>query len=283
VEIKFWPFLQFASYYLAAKNLMPVLTDQLGRTISLQNFPKRIISIVPSQTELLYDLRSDKEVIGITKFCVHPEKWFRSKTRVGGTKQLNLKIIHELDPDLIIANKEENTKEQIDELEKHFPVWISDIKTLNDALVMINAVGEITGTQVAAQKIVLQIIKNFAELKPKIPKIKTAYFIWRDPYMVAGGDTFINEMINYCGFDNIFSKDERYPETNIEELLKKDCELLLLSSEPFPFKQKHIEELQSQLPSVKIILVDGEMFSWYGSRLIHAPLYFNQLLTEMAK
>ncbi|HEX4374812.1 MAG TPA: helical backbone metal receptor [Puia sp.] len=262
---------------------MPVLTDQLGRTISLQNFPKRIISIVPSQTELLYDLELDEEIIGITKFCVHPEKWFRNKIRVGGTKQLNLKIIHELNPDLIIASKEENTKEQIDELEKHFPVWISDIKTLNDALLMISSVGEITGTQTAAEKIISQINKNFAELKPKASKIKIAYFIWRDPYMAAGGDTFINEMINYCGFDNIFSNDERYPETNIEELLKKNCELLLLSSEPFPFKEKHIEELKNKLPGVKIILADGEMFSWYGSRLIHAPLYFNRLLTDMEK
>ncbi|HEY4876975.1 MAG TPA: helical backbone metal receptor [Puia sp.] len=262
---------------------MPFLTDQSGRTISLQNYPKRIISIVPSQTELLYDLGLDEEIIGITKFCVHPEKWFHSKTKVGGTKQLNLKIIHELKPDLIIANKEENTKEQIDELEKYFPVWISDIKTLNDALSMISSVGEITRMQTAAQKIISLINKNFAELKPKTNKIKTAYFIWRNPYMVAGGDTFINDIMNYCGFDNIFANIERYPQSNVEELLIKNCKLLLLSSEPFPFKQKHIEELQSQLSGVKIILVDGEMFSWYGSRLIHAPLYFSRLLAEMEK
>jgi ABC-type Fe3+-hydroxamate transport system substrate-binding protein len=262
---------------------MPVFTDQLGRIVSFQNFPKRIISIVPSQTELLYDLSLDAEVIGITKFCVHPEKWFRNKTKVGGTKQLNLKIIHELNPDLIIANKEENTKIQIDELEKRFPVWISDINTLNDALNMIYSIGEITGTQRMAHKITSLIKRNFADQKPENKKIKTAYFIWRDPYMVAGGDTFINEMMNHCGFENIFAHAERYPETNIEELLKKDCKLLLLSSEPFPFKHKHIEEIQSQLEGVKIILVDGEMFSWYGSRLIHAPLYFSQLLAEMDK
>jgi ABC-type Fe3+-hydroxamate transport system substrate-binding protein len=276
-------FLQLPSCYLAAKNLMPVFTDQLGRTISLQNSPKRIISIVPSQTELLFNLGLDQEIAGITKFCVHPKKWFRSKPRVGGTKHLNLKIIHELNPDLIIANKEENTKEQIDELQKHFLIWISDIKTLDDALVMIFSVGEITGKQTAAKKIVSQINKNFEELKPKIKKIRTTYFIWRNPYMAAGGDTFINEMMNYCGFDNIFANADRYPETNLEELLKKNCELLLLSSEPFPFKEKHIEELKSQLPGVKIVLVDGEMFGWYGSRLIHAPLYFSRLLAEMEK
>ncbi|HLY68469.1 MAG TPA: helical backbone metal receptor [Puia sp.] len=262
---------------------MLVFTDQLGSAVSLQSLPKRIISIVPSQTELLFDLGLDEEIIGITRFCVHPEKWFHPKTRVGGTKQLHLDIIHELGPDLIIANKEENTKEQIEELEKHFPVWISDIKTLKDALSMISSIGEITGTQPAAQKIISLIIKNFGELKPKSKKIKTAYFIWQNPYMAAGGDTFINEMMSHCGFDNVFGHAARYPETQIEELSRKNCQWLLLSSEPFPFKQKHVEELNNQLPGVNILLVDGEMFSWYGSRLIHAPFYFSMLLAEMGK
>src|SRR5579863_3752162 len=158
-------------FILQQKNAMPAFTDQLGGAISLQNLPKRIISIVPSQTELLYDLGLDEEIIGITKFCVHPEKWYHSKTRVGGTKQLNLDIIHGLHPDLIIANKEENTKAQIDELKRHFPVWISDVKTLNDALSMIISIGEITGRQIAAQHIISLINKGFGELIPKNLKI----------------------------------------------------------------------------------------------------------------
>ena len=116
---------------------MPVFKDQTRRTIFIDAYPKRIISIVPSQTELLADLGLSDEVVGITKFCVHPNEWFRSKARVGGTKQLNIETIHALQPDLIIANKEENVKEQIEELENHFPVWISDVNKLTDAYEMI--------------------------------------------------------------------------------------------------------------------------------------------------
>jgi ABC-type Fe3+-hydroxamate transport system substrate-binding protein len=266
---------------------MPVFVDQLGNSISLNNFPKRIISLVPSQTELLYDLGLENEVVGITKFCVHPKKWFDNKMRVGGTKQLNLKIIHELKPDIIIANKEENAKEQIDELEKHFPVWISDIKTLNDALQMIISSGEITDKTEKAKWLTEEIEKRFTDLsshlKNKNHKPKTAYFIWRDPYMAAGADTFINDMMKCCGLNNIFENINRYPETTIEDLLMKNCKLLLLASEPYPFKEKHIAELQNSLPNTKIILVDGEMFSWYGSRLLQAPQYFKQLHNEMGK
>src|ERR1700741_3198050 len=117
------------SLYLA---LRMHFIDQTGRKISIPQIPQRIISLVPSQTELLFDLGLDKEVVGITKFCVHPPEWFQTKTRVGGTKQLKIDLIKQLQPDLIIANKEENVKEQIEELEKHFPVWISDVNNLED-------------------------------------------------------------------------------------------------------------------------------------------------------
>ena len=112
---------------------MSIFTDQTGRKITLDKPPHRIISLVPSQTELLYDLGLHNEVIGITKFCVHPQEWFQHKTRVGGTRQINIDIIHELRPDLIIANKEENVKEQVEELAGYYPVWISDVKHLEAA------------------------------------------------------------------------------------------------------------------------------------------------------
>ncbi len=266
---------------------MPVFTDQLGRKISLSHYAKRIISIVPSQTELLYDLDLEEEVIGITKFCVHPKKWFHSKQRVGGTKQLNIKIIEELKPDLIIANKEENNKEQIDELEKNYRLWISDTKTFPDALQMILSIGEITERTEKAKIIANEIESKFKKLsfalQTKNYKLKTAYLIWRNPYMAAGGDTFINEMMKYCKLENIFEHTNRYPAITEDYLLKNNCELLLLSSEPFPFKQKHADELQKKLPGVKIMLVDGEMFSWYGSRLLYAPQYFQQLISEIGK
>jgi ABC-type Fe3+-hydroxamate transport system substrate-binding protein len=277
---------------------MPSLTDQTNNVIQLPNYPKRIISLVPSQTELLYDLGLDDEVIGITKFCIHPSKWFRTKTRVGGTKTADIQKITSLRPDLIIANKEENVKGQIEELQNIAPVYVSNIATLEDALQMIIDIGKLTGKQQKAEEIANAIKARFDELEisnaqhstingqrsnlnlstNKPTTLRTAYLIWKDPYMAAGGDTFINEMLKRCGLENIFESEQRYPQVEINQLSSVNCQLLLLSSEPYPFKQKNIEELQQLLPQTKIIIVDGEMFSWYGSRLLHAPDYFGRMI-----
>lgn len=244
----------------------------------------RIISLVPSQTELLFDLGLSKEVIGITKFCIHPEEWFRSKTRAGGTKNINFKIIHSLSPDLIVANKEENLKEQVEALAEMYDVWVTDVNDLSDALDMINDLGKLTGKIEQASVVALKIRKGFEDLKKKNfkeRKIPAAYFIWKDPYMVAGCNTFINDMMQYCGLENIFSEKKRYPQISFEEIKEKKCELVLLSSEPFPFKQKHKEEIQTQLPGMRIELTDGEMFSWYGSRLLKSIDYFQSFRDKM--
>jgi ABC-type Fe3+-hydroxamate transport system substrate-binding protein len=256
---------------------MPVFTDQTGRKIELKLAPQRIISLVPSQTELLYSLGLEKEVAGITKFCVHPKEWFQHKIRIGGTKQLNIPLIHQLQPDLILANKEENVKEQVEELANHYPVWISDVNNIESALAMITEVGIMTGKQGKAKEIRAGIEKRFDQLKQHNQQPKTAYLIWRDPYMTVGGDTFIHAMLEAAGFENIFSNRLRYPEITIEELSAAGCQLVLLSSEPFPFKEKHKEEIQRLLPGTKIMLVDGELFSWYGSRMIQAAVYFEKI------
>ena len=260
---------------------MPLYTDQTGHTISISQTPRRIISLVPSQTELLYDIGLSEEVTGITKFCVHPAEWQHTKTIVGGTKQVKPAIIHQLQPDLIIANKEENVKEQVEELAKQYPVWISDINNLEDALLMISEIGSITGKEKSANNIITQVKEKFSALAAPGYRPKTCYLIWKDPYMTVGSDTFIHSMLETAGFDNIFSHMNRYPEISINDLEKNGCELLLLSSEPFPFKQKHIDELQEQLPNTQIRLADGEMFSWYGSRLLKAPSYFTELRNQL--
>lgn len=260
---------------------MPVFTDQTGRTIELRETPKKIVSVVPSQTEFLFALGLENEVAGITKFCVHPKKWFRYKTKVGGTKQLKTDIIKKLHPDLIIANKEENVKEQIEELAKEFPVWSSDVTDLDSAFDMMQQIGLMTNKESGADQIIAEIKDNFNKLPVSGQQLSTCYLIWQKPYMTIGGDTFINSMLEYAGFDNIFKEKERYPETTIGEIKSLNPDLLLLSSEPFPFKQKHIEELQSQLPGTKIILVNGELFSWYGSRLLYAPEYFSDLRNKL--
>ncbi|MBV4359320.1 helical backbone metal receptor [Pinibacter aurantiacus] len=263
---------------------MHFFTDQTGNTISLANLPKRIISLVPSQTELLYTLELNEEVVGITKFCVHPEIWFHAKTRVGGTKDVKFDIIEQLNPDLILANKEENVKEQIEYLSGKFSVWVSDVEDMKSACDMILQIGSMTGKDAIANDLTNTIIKGFSELHSLVPstKIPVGYLIWKDPLMTVGGDTFINNMLDACGFQNVFASQKRYPEITVEDIRNSSCKVLFLSSEPYPFKQKHIDELQKELPDVVIKLVDGEMFSWYGSRMLLAIDYFECLVKEVS-
>lgn len=251
--------------------------DQLKRIVPVDFPPKRVISLVPSQTELLYDLGLREEVVGITKFCIHPESWFRTKTRIGGTKQLNLERIESLQPDLIIGNKEENDKEQMEYLASKFPVWLSDITTFESAMDMIRQLGELVDKSLEAEHLIQQIIhKKNAYNKPSTPQ-KVAYFIWRKPYMVAANDTYIHEMLQLYGATNVFEHLSRYPEIDLELLVSMDVDAVFLSSEPYPFKNKHLEEFKAVCPNADIVLVDGELFSWYGSRMLKAFSYFEQL------
>ena len=252
-------------------------------TIHFTHPPQKIISLVPSQTELLSYLALQQQVIGITKFCVHPQQWFTTKTRVGGTKNINLDLIKKLSPDLIIANKEENVKEQVEMLAKEFDVWVTDVNTLDEALEMINDIGQLTRTVNKAAELVAAIQKSFAQLQIEHFPIPAVYLIWKDPYMTVGGNTFINDMMKRGGFQTIYHGKDRDPEITLNELRASPCKWILLSSEPYPFAQKHVDELREQLPGKKIILVDGEMFSWYGSWLLNVPLYFKKLREEIVQ
>jgi ABC-type Fe3+-hydroxamate transport system substrate-binding protein len=254
-----------------------LLLDQLERKVDLPIYPPmRIVSLVPSQTELLADLGLADRVVGITKFCVHPSSWRKEKTIIGGTKQLHLDRIRQLKPDLIIANQEENDREQVETLALEFPVWVSKVVDLPTALEMITGVGESTGTRTLAEDLALRINASFADLK-QFPIRSCAYLIWRKPFMVSGGDTFIQAMLEAAGFQNVFGHQDRYPEVSLEELAAADPEWILLSSEPFPFREKHVEELSAVCPNAEVRLVDGEMFSWYGSRLLRSADYFRTL------
>jgi ABC-type Fe3+-hydroxamate transport system substrate-binding protein len=249
-------------------------TDQLNRTIFLPKPPERIISLVPSQTELLVDLGLEEKLVGVTKFCVHPGHLRKSKALVGGTKNYRFDVIDSLKPDLIIGNKEENDQAGIERLAEKYPVWLSDVFDLKDSLRMIFDLGEITGTKGKATEIISGIEKSFAQ--PIAKKGSCVYLIWESPKMAVGKDTYIDSMLSVAGFENLVKKS-RYPELSEEELTMFSPDYLLLSSEPFPFKEKHIETFQKHMPSSKIKLVDGELFSWYGSRLLQAAAYFKVL------
>ena len=251
------------------------LVDQMNVTIRLEEIPKRIVSLVPSQTELLYDFGLMNEVVGITKFCIHPKVWFENKTRIGGTKSLNIELIKELKPDLIIGNKEENSEVDIIELRKYFPVYMSDIFTLTDAVEMIHDVGTITGKIELAENYCGNIIQDFSVLQ-KLP-CTVLYLIWSNPYMAVGSNTFIGNMMSQNGFTNcIQDKSARYLELTDKEIANLNPDFIFLSSEPFPFNYKHKDEL-SKITESKIEFVDGELFSWYGTRMLKMKEYFSTL------
>ena len=254
----------------------PAHIDQRGKTINIPFLPKRIISLVPSQTELLADLGLEEHVVGITKFCIHPPAWRKTKALVGGTKHFDFEAIHSLQPDLIIGNKEENYKEGIEALEGRYPVWVSDIITLQDAFGMIAGVGQMTGSILAASRMVNAIRDAFTQIK-KYEPLSVLYLIWKKPWMAAGSGTFIHEMLTTIGLNNVAVHLPRYPEVSSQQIHELKPDLIFLSSEPYPFQDKHKAELQQFCPASKILLVDGEMFSWYGSRLLKAPAYFNSL------
>lgn len=236
----------------------------------------KIISLVPSQSELLWDLGIREELIGITKFCIHPDEMFRSVTRIGGTKNLNIELIRELKPDLIIANKEENERDQIELLQKEFKVHVTEIYTLDDSFKMIGTIGTLVGKKMKALELIAEIEKAFSTLvKPTNPK-RVLYLIWNDPYMAAGKNTIIDDLLMHAGFENCLDIS-RYPVLSLKDIETLNPELIFLSSEPFPFSEKHFEAFKS-LGKPKPMVVDGEMFSWYGSRLKSAPAYFKTLI-----
>lgn len=244
--------------------------------------PSRIVSLVPSQTELLFDLGAGGRVVGVTDFCTEPKDALRDIARVGGTKRFLFDRIDALEPDLVIGNREENYPEGIARLAARYPVWMSDILTLVDALAMIRAVAELVAAPEAGLDMERRIAAAFAGLDSVVPAARAAYLIWRKPWMVAAGETFIDDMLRRAGFSNVFADRVRYPETSMQELRERAPDVVMLSSEPFPFGDEHVTELAGELPGAKLLRVDAMPFSWYGSRLLAAPRYFRELRATLA-
>lgn len=241
------------------------------------------MSLVPSQSELLWDLGLHTELVGITKFCIHPEFMFRKVTRVGGTKTADLEKIRALSPDLIIGNKEENTREQIETLRGEFPVWMSDITTPTDALDMITALGLLCHREDEATRLHTAVAGLLARVKGTLQGQSVAYLIWNRPYMVAAANTFVHNLLEHLGLVNVFASLDRYPEVSAEQLAEAKPDLCFLSSEPFPFQTTHVNALQRLLPGCGVRLVDGEVFSWYGSRLLHLESYLQREMADLRR
>lgn len=256
------------------------MKDQLGRGLHFETIPQRLVCLVPSLTELLVDLGLRSKLVGVTKFCVHPKDIKESAEIIGGTKNVKLDKIKALQPDFILANKEENTFEDIDLLSNELKVYVSDINNLKDLKGLITDISFLFGVAVKGRQLIEDIESQFLDFQNFIknkPKLKVAYFIWKKPWMVVGSSTFINYMLELNNFENVYAHLQRYPEVDIKALKRVDY--VLLSSEPFPFKEGHKAELSVE--DYKIEIVDGEYFSWYGSRLVKAFSYFKSLRDKL--
>ncbi|WP_301107339.1 helical backbone metal receptor [Sporosarcina sp.] len=247
------------------------VTDHLGRTLTYEFPPKRIVTLCPGITETLFAIGLEDEIVGRTRYCIYPEV-AKKIPAVAGTKDLDLEKIHAAKPDVIIMEKEENTREMVEILSEFYPVYVAEVQTIDDAFRMITDMGTLTDRQQQADSLAADIKQAFAEL-PALPAARVAYVIWKKPYMVAGKDTYINTLLQRIGFITPFAESaDRYPALTEEQFKEAKLDLVLLASEPYPFKEKQQLQFQEMLPDTSIQLIDGEMF-WYGARMLLSAKY----------
>jgi iron complex transport system substrate-binding protein len=232
-------------------------------------YPTRIVSLIPSLTEFLVDIGVGERLVGRTKFCIHPEDAVVHIPTYGGTKNPKVDAIVAAGADLVIMNREENRREDYEALAERTQVLMTDILTVDDALREMRIIGHTVGCETLAAHICDQI-EDQRKAATYTDTVDVAYFIWREPWMVAGGSTYINDVLERFGMRNVFANEERYPEIQLSELIERRPSRVLLSSEPYPFKPKHIAEVENAVPGVRVEPVDGEWFSWYGSRMLPA-------------
>lgn len=252
--------------------------DHLGNELLFRTKPKRIVSLVPSLSELVSAYEPDIELIGVTRFCEHPVKLRKEKTIIGGTKDLDIDKIIGLNADLILANKEENTKLDVTKLQDGQSVFVTDI---NDPQKAAAFIGEFeTLVEIPESKKIHNKIKKALDLTIDKFKGTVAYVIWKDPLMLAGKNTYIDSWFSKIGLVNVVSSN-RYPSVSVKELIALSPDYVFLSSEPYPFKERNRQEFKKQFPGSKIVLVDGRLFSWYGPAILEAPQYFSKLLDKV--
>ncbi len=233
----------------------------------------RLVSLCPSLTELLFDLGLGESVVGRTKFCVHPRSDVDAVESVGGTKNPRIDRIIALNPDLVLLNEEENRREDADALvAAGISCHISLPRSAADTAEMVRSIGSEVDRAAEAEEIArdietraARVVRDAASRTP----VSFAYLIWRDPLMSVNADTFISSLLSLAGGRNVFgAESDRYPEIDADRLAAADPDVVMLSSEPFPFGERHAAELslETGLPPERFRFVDGELLSWHGSR-----------------
>jgi len=259
---------------------MAARVDASGVAVELPRPPRRIVSLVPSTTEILCALGLGEALVGITVYCVEPRDVVRGKTRIGGEKNPDLEKIRTLEPDLVIANIEENVRDDIDRLRAwSIPVWVTYPRTVAEGIQLIGELGELTGAPARAAELLRDIEPLHERVRmatARRPPVTVFYPIWRGPYMTINGDTYIHDMLKVCGARNIFAdRPERYPTVTLDEVAARRPDVILLPDEPFRFRRAHLADFAkyTDVPAVRdgrIRLVDGKPFSWHGPRIAEA-------------
>ena len=256
------------------------VTDASGHTLTLLAPPRRIVSLIPSVTETLFALGLGEAVVGVTNFCVEPREGVASKTRVGGEKDPKLPLIRALTPDLVVANIEENVKEDVEQLRAWgIPVFVTYPRTVRQGIRMIRELGGVTGAEVLAEAIVSELeplYRQAVNLGRARRPVRLFCPIWRNPYMTVNRDTYMHDMLALCGGENVFADlPDRYPRVTLEMEAAAAPEVILLPDEPYRFRKVHTKEFEpyAEIPAVRsgrIHLVDGKLLSWYGPRIREA-------------
>lgn len=250
--------------------------DGRGSRVVVPEVPRRLVSLVPSTTETLFDLGLGPRVVGCTRYCLHPAEGLEGVLRVGGTKDADVEAILELGPELVLANCEENTREIIESLERHVPVWAAFPRTVDAAIADLQQMAGLLGASEAARAWVARIELERRRVHRARHPARVSYLIWRKPWMRISADTFIASLLAEAGWRLALPPtEERFPVVQPSELAAANPDRVLLSSEPFPFARSHLEELVAAtgLPAERFCLVDGENLSWHGSRMARGMAY----------
>lgn len=247
----------------------------------------RIVSLVPSITELVCDLGLSAFLVGRTGFCIHPHEIVRHVPKVGGTKDVNIEKIRRLAPTHLIVNVDENEKPCVEQLAQFVPhVIVTHPQTPEDNLALFDLLGTIFNASDAARRLSSQFHTAQAELCAALPKPlptqRVLYCIWKDPWMTVSSETYIASMLAQVGWQVMHHNTVRYPVFDWSDAFVQSVDLVLLSSEPYRFTRLHADALQQQCGK-PVLLVDGEMISWYGSRAIDGLRYLKNLLNILTR
>jgi len=265
------------------------LLDALGVRHPPAADDARIVSLVPSITELLFELGLASQVVGRTTFCVHPEHALARVPRVGGTKKPRIDKLRALAPSHVIVNVDENRKEDVARIAEFVPhVIVTHPLTPDDNLALYRLIGALFARSAQAERLCdafREARDTLVDAAGRWPARRVLYLIWRDPWMTISRDTYISQTLALAGLKTLgHDPAVRYPEVRAQPGLLDDTDAVLFSSEPFPFKQHHMDEFRAHTGNddTRFECIDGEMTSWYGSRAVEGLRYLRDFAGRLS-